>query len=390
MLKLLDEEIFEKLKEVDNTTVIRDTFSNTGIFSPEIFDNKNLSCACGEMQGLFYTGEICPKCNTEVKKEGNGAKISINFKDDPSICLINPAFIRFFQKRNIKLLDYLNPQNIRLDIEGELIEDDDSPSYISFERFYNEFEKVVDEIFEENGLVDEKFKEFVLENKDKFFIRDIYVLPLNLRDAQLNFNGKNSINIDENNSFYIQLASSAKNIKEFHEHLNIRNTIENELYTMQMVYMELNEYIIDSVMGGKSGLFRNNILSNRITFSARAPIILLDDKYKPDQIKISREIFIELYQLKLVNVLSEILESNYLDAWRFLMLNRFDPENENINKSIKRVLEENELTVLLNRNPTLRHNNLILLYVVGVVDAPVIMVSKMILTSVAGDIDGLN
>ena len=388
MIRILKKEDIVGLKHVTSDKIlVNGNFNNEGLFSEEIFGNEKIpSCKCGALRGVFYLGEECPvsTCGTKVSEQYGRYAATISLGEYK---VLQPIIVTFCKQQGVDLKEVFNPQKKIVSLDGE------------YEYSENEFISILDLTRDVDAFITKlqvvkpdispDFIQFLSNNKEDIVTSELYVLPISLREVQLSkASNKMAIHSDPINSYYMQLINIANNIKEFSEEIVDDEVLENELYQIQVVADELSNYIIEDIFSGKEGIFRSDILSNRINFSARAPITLLDDAEYPESVHIPRDMFVEMYKLKLVGMISRKENIIYSDAERYIMMNRFDENNEIINESISQLINEGDLTVLINRNPSLTHNNLLYAKVTKVHKESVIKISKMFLKSIDGDIDG--
>jgi DNA-directed RNA polymerase beta' subunit len=294
-------------------------------------------------------------------------------------------------------MEYLDPENRGIDIDGNVYKKHGRS--FSYKELYNNFEEIMGDILD----CEENLFNLIIENKDKFFVRSIYVLPLEMRYGEIiKTNNSFSIQLDKINSKYLEIINHINNIQELITNIDNENIIEIELYTLQELLcgssqekkvnnpnkyeIGLQNLIIDNIEG-KEGVIRNNILSNRINFSARAPIVLMEDEHHPFDIIVYRNIFLEVFKFEIIAFLSRVLNINFYDAENYYHLHLFDEDDVFINEAIKWRIDQG-CHFLINRNPSLQHNNILYCRVIDVCKDSVIKVNKMILPSMAGDIDG--
>lgn len=81
-------------------------------------------------------------------------------------------------------------------------------------------------------------------------------------------------------------------------------------------------------------------------------------------------------------------ESSYSDLVVYYTLHQNDSEDEFINGVIEDMIANENLVVIINRNPSLRIESLIAVRVNGVTDDMVLKVPTIVLPSLAADADG--
>ena len=285
-------------------------------------------------------------------------------------------------------MDIVNPQNKKVDLDGNIIIDS---SQYSFRDFYENYEETLQRLFEEFNIdSSNEFAVWFLLNPEKLLLTsNVFVLPIRYREIQTGTGTiTNNITLDSLNTYYLSILSHVNNIKELVQTVVTSSNIEVELYELQLSYNELSEFIIKEVIGGKEGLVRDNILSNRIGFSGRAPITLRESHEDIDGVTLPIDMFIEIYYLRILHYMISKLNYTIMNADRYIMLNRFNYEDDIILTAIQHIIENEKPVILINRNPTLRIENFLALNVDSVQSYSTIRIAKQCLQAIAGDIDG--
>lgn len=392
---ILEDEFFANLPEVTTTKILGSSgeFHKNGLFSSTIFGSEIARCLCGRLEGNFFKDTLCDKCNTmATTQQDTGAKMCI--PDNVYIAFINPTIVRIIQyETKINIFELINPQNKKIDMDGHTIVSEDNPKEaISFDMLYNDYENALDLLFKDVSFKNEEFRAFLYANKDLVLNKSIFIIPVRLREAQMHGfkESENShvVTLDGINGFYMSALTHINNIKSFSETIITTSNLEIEVYELQKTMMELSEFIIDEVIGGKKGLLRNNILSNRICFSGRAPITLRESFEDSNCVTLPREMFIEMYILRIINYLVKNHNMTIFSANNHLLYNRFNPDDLLINGAIKFIIDNEEPIVVINRNPTLRVENMTALVVDSVHNYSTIRIAKPVLPPLAADIDG--
>lgn len=396
MMQFISEvEFFKELPEVTSTKILGSggEFHKHGLFSSVIFGSEIARCLCGRLEGNFCKDVLCDKCNTiaTIQKD-SGAKLSI--PEHIKIAYINPTILRIIQyETKINIFELINPQNKKIDMDGHtLISEDNPKEIISFDSFYRNYEDTLDILFSDVTFKNEDFRDFLYSNRDLVLNKNVFVIPVRLREAQMHGfkESENShvVTLDGINGFYMSALTHINNIKSLSETIITQQNLEIEVYELQKAMMELSDFVIDEVIGGKKGLIRNSILSNRICFSGRASITLRESFEDNNCITLPREMFIEMYILRIINFLVKNHNMTIFSANNHLLYNRFNPEDELICSAIKFIIDNEEPIVVVNRNPTLRVENMTALEIDSVHNYPTLRISKQVLPALAADIDG--
>lgn len=367
---------------------------------------EDYACECGQLHGKFYEGSVCSKCGSPVVfiglnvnkygwidlslseynsdgglvKEGNGCHVI--------------EYIPYAQLE--KVIGRDNLRNIihvhnTITITGELDTEElenlrnQSPEtkyyYLGIDDFFKQYNEVLDYYNELRGNKYPELYEF-LKNRDEVFTDKIPVISIILRPAMRTADG---LKLDDINIKYQNILKNLEILKDVDAIKIIRDsTIEQ----IQAEFMLLSEEILEAIKS-KSGIIRNQICGTRINFSARNIISPARAGYKIDEIVLPYLTFLELYKFEIINVLRQTERIGIKLAekeWHKATLS-FD---EKIWKIMKKMIRDNEVGVLLNRNPTISYGSILYLRVIDVKrDYSDITMSlhNNILTCLAGDYD---
>lgn len=397
-MRFVNNDMFKDLKVVTSLNLInakKKIFDSEGIFSPSIFGSQDFSCECGRLKGGWHAEEVCESCGTKpidpkynIYKTGC-LKLPYDLKIfNPVIYMIICKYIPSFELK-------INPQNKHIDINGHFIYNiDDETELVNFLDFSRNYKEVIDKLIpdeveysfedeETNVKIENKInlKQFLLNNEDSVMLSYIPLLPLHLRPSNLT---EKQMQLEPLNKCYIAINTHINSITN---NIDIEDdtAVEKELFEIQKLYMELTDKILDTI-SSKEGLMRDQILSNRICYSGRAVITLKDDN-DPESITIPRIMFTEIYTPKITSLLVNYLNLNYTEAYEYYFLNRFNLDDEWIEKCINDILLTKPI-VLLNRNPTLHLLSIQAFYIKGVTKDNTIKLCKQTLRGLNGDFDG--
>jgi DNA-directed RNA polymerase beta' subunit len=381
------------------------------LFSRTIFgdiDSKEeYSCDCGALQGKFYEGSECQKCNTPVTFVG----LNINKFGwiDLSLSKYNEEGNLIEQGNGCHLIEYIpyaqlekiiGRENLRniiqirntISITGEFVEDEleeirnSDPAckyyYIGIEGFYNKYNEILDYYYELEGGKNKDLYEF-LKNKDEIFTDKIPVISVILRPAMRTADG---LKLDDINIKYQNILKNLEILKDVNTIQIIRDSAIEQI---QAEFMMLSEEILDAIKS-KSGIIRNQICGTRINFSARNIISPAVAGYKIDEIVLPYLTFLELYKFEIINVI-RTTENISLKAAEKIWYNATMKYNERVYLIMKKMISDNEVGVLLNRNPTISYGSILYLRVANIkkdLNDLTMSIHNNILTCLAGDYDG--
>jgi len=437
--EITNPDIFARKSEMvsdDGTMVERKKFSEDGLFSPRIFGEldteDSYSCGCGKFKGKVFEGLTCdnPDCpSPEVKLvEANIDKFG--WIDLKGIYIINYVSYMLLEKvigRDVlhNIMKTPNTITINGDLDLEEISKIQATSdatkyyhigltefknkYLEILRYYfalNYPNLVLDEEFDFRDLnnlsglnLDEKELkriEKVLKVKERkiynflldeshVFTDKIPVISTVLRPAVRTADG---LKMDELNNIYINML---KNVKILNEKVDIIKIIKDStIESLQAQYFHLSEEILDNVKS-KNGLIRNQICGTRINFSARNIISPARSGYKLDEVSLPYLTFLHLYKFEIINIISRVKRIKFVDANEVWFQATLDM-NEEIYMIMKKMIQDEEIGILLNRNPTISYGSILYLKVAGIkhdYEDLTMSVHNSILSLLAGDYDKL-
>lgn len=395
---------------VDGQLLEQKKFNDAGLFSARIFGDidsqEEYSCECGHQHGKFYEGSVCPKCNTEVKYVGLSIEkcgwidLSLNkYNEDGTIQEVGNGthiikYIAYSQLEKIigrdnlkKIINVLNVITVTGDIDTEGLDAIRSQSpeakywHIGIDEFYDKYTEVLNYYY---NLKPEKYTELYkfLQNRDEVFTDKIPVIPIVLRPARRVAGG---MKLDDINLKYQNILKNLGILRDPIIMKIIRDTTVEEI---QAEFMLLSEAILESIKG-KNGIIRNQICGTRINFSARNIISPAKAGYKIDEIVLPYMTFIELYKFEIINTI-KITENKTIKEAEAEWYNATLKYDEKIWKIMKKMVSENEVGVLLNRNPTISYGSILYLRVADVkkdFSDMTMSIHNCILTCLAGDYD---
>jgi len=262
VIKLLDVDKFSShWKEVTSTEIhiSKGTFHPDGLFSEVIFGPIETK----DRQSTFGYIEL----NTKV---------------------IHPALISILKRLNRNILNAINREGrysidaagmLTLDNEGEIhgissvIENMDK---IKFRGGTEQRERLV-----------KKMNEFI--RNGLFFISKYLVMPVTSRDIRVESEGVAAY--DEINDYYLEILRLSLQLKMIPE-----GTIFDILSSnMQQKVQDLYSFI-SSKISKKEGLIRHDILGKRVDFSARAVVVGSGNELKSNEIGISIDTAVKLFE----------------------------------------------------------------------------------------------
>ena len=387
-------------------------FADDSLFSKRIFGDmdslEEYACSCGKMHGKFYEGTTCQKCNTIV--EFVGMNINKYGWIDLSLSKYNDDGVKILEGNGCHLIEYIpyaqlekviGRENLRniihvrntititgdLDLEELDILRSQSPDakywYYGIDGFYENYNEILDYYYNlRDATRYQKLYEY-LKDKDQVFTDKIPVISIILRPAMRTEDG---LKLDDIN---IKYQNILKNLEILQEPSLIKIIRDSTIEQIQAEFMQLSEEILEAIKS-KSGLIRNQICGTRINFSARNIISPAQAGYKIDELVVPYITFLELYKFEIINILKRTDGISLKQAekeWNNATL-KYD---DKVWKIMKKMVNDNEIGVLLNRNPTIAYGSILYLKIADVkrdFDDVTMSLHNSILTCLAGDYDG--
>lgn len=397
MPKLIDiNELCKDLPEVYNAKPLdRKRFSPGGLFSQQIFGPiKNYTCQCGTYYGPSKGIEKCKVCDVEIvhskERRRRFAKIIL------PVPVVNPIFYDLLDnlagnnlKTQLDLLMYNEKSAVYIDKTGEeeiVVAPDDADKYKSPR--YKKFEKT-EGIYELVKHISYNFKDipnwrYVYNNLDKLILREILVLPPDLRPVLKMSLKENKIETDTINSFYGHILTKKVSMRETLLEIFTNKKLYYEyLVPVQKDVIYIYDHIIKK-LSKKEGLIRGNILGKRSDFSGRA-VIVPDPTLVLDECCLPYFAVLELFKIQIAKRLVELEKFKFINN----AIDHIDRCIEVRDTSLIKVCEEivKGEVCLLNRQPSL-HRLGLLGFKIKVTLGDVIRIHPLVCAGYNADFDG--
>lgn len=383
--------------DIDGAEEERKVFADDSLFSRKVFGSMEgtaeYSCECGKYQGRIYEDLSCEECGTIVQKiEASVDKVGwIDLEENYIIKYVAYPFLEKFMGRETILNIITAPNKITIDGDIDMSEIEilrnQAPQnkyyHIGIEEFrekYSEVMKYYLDINDSKGLTIYEF----LQDRDDVFTNKINVLSVVLRPAMRTADG---LKMDQLNNIYINIIKNNNILKSKVELIKIIKDIT--LANLQAQYFQLCDEVMENIKA-KNGLIRNQICGTRINFSARNIISPAKSGYKIDEVVMPYQTFLHLYKYELINILSQIKQISLVQAesvWYQATLEM----DEEVYKIMKKMILEEEVSILLNRNPTIGYGSILYLKIAGIkhsYDDLTLSLHNSLLSLLAGDYDG--
>ncbi|MGD2071991.1 MAG: hypothetical protein PVG65_00670 [Candidatus Thorarchaeota archaeon] len=393
MPKILNYEKFcENLDEVTSIKIMgKKHYHPNGLFSEQIFGPiKNYTCQCGKYYGVSKSGGKCDFCNVDIvnsdERRKRFAKIAL------PIPVINPLFY--------DLLTNIEGKNLQSALD-DLMKQDKSILYLDGANLAVEFSqkqipkgaqtwekteairKLV-EIIATDGAEDGlKEWKMILDNIDNLLIKNVIVLPPDLRPASP-VGGKNKQLMDKINRYYVQILTKKEAMRETIINLH-KDKVLYYTYFKQL-QKDVNELYTEILakMSKKEGLIRGNILGKRIDFSGRA-VIVPDPTLNLTECALPYFMVLEIFKLPVAKKIIEIGKYKLLNK----AIDFVDKCIETKSTVLYRICEDiikNEVCIL-NRQPSL-HRLGMLGFKIKLTISSVIKIHPLVCPPFNADFDG--
>lgn len=398
-------EVFDKVldKRLDSDEwVIKKAFTDNGLFSERIFGRldteEDYSCKCGKYHGKFYLGTHCDECDSVVEDtHANMERIGwIDLQDNFLIKYIGYQFLeKIIGREHLKNIIKL-PNMITIDgsIDDEAIEAkrNEAPEfkyyYYGLIKFKDHYKEILEYHSELNAAKkkkqdDQAIIDFI-SDPDNIFTTKIPVLPLSLRPAMRTADG---LKLDEINIIYTNILKDLQILTNKTNNIELIQELTTE--TLQGSYLQLCKLIVDNIRS-KGGLIRSQICGTRVNFSCRNIISPGKKDVGINEIVVPYLTFLELYKFEIINLIHRLKKISYVDAEKiwFDATLKFNTEVYDI---MQKIIAEQKIGVLLNRNPTIAVGSILYLNIKSVkkdYTDNTISLSNLLDTILGADYDG--
>jgi DNA-directed RNA polymerase beta' subunit len=369
-------------------------FTQNGVFSEKIFGSLSngidYACDCGKYQGAFNLGYKCECCGSKVVFKG--LQLAKEGWIDLRHTIIHPVFYRYLKKiiGGTTLQEILN-YRVKIHVNGTPIEPPMEAPFkgIGMVRFIENMDDVVDFFInrkKDTAKSKKKDWQFFLANADIAFIDKFPIINSRLRPGSV-INGE--FQFDEINNLYNALIRNSNTLESMTE---IEATDANNLpliYKNQMLANEVFDTILET-LSNKEGFIRNSLIGSRLNLSARNVITPLSGKYSMDDCVMPYKTAIELMKPLIIRKLCKIKRITVHQALKVW----FDATlkyNKLVHTIMRDIAKNENVKVLLNRNPTINVGSILLLNIADVkedVTDVTFSISNLVLPCLAADYDG--
>jgi DNA-directed RNA polymerase beta' subunit len=332
-------------------------------------DLREYSCLCGELNSRLNEGDICDTCGTICEEQFGVDLDRYGWIDLEPYFIIQPAAYEMIKKVvGSKTFDRMINYQMNISIEGSIV--DQNTINIKQTPFQNigiiQFKKRFVEIMSYFAKIKPLKADraiLLIKYKNRVFADKIPIFSSLLRPAYAS-GKKKMFSYDKINSHYTSILNNIKLLKNGNsKRLKVGGPLI-VLYSIQTALQNAYHATITTKLSGKHKLIRNNLLSTRVSFSARAIITSLVGKYSGmDHVVMGYRIFIELFTLEILNcMMRNISVDGYFkdmtlyECLQYLKAAKYsDIVDERIYYIIEYLITNHKqgLWVLINRNPTM-------------------------------------
>lgn len=353
----------------DKVGEIKGVRTENGIYSPKygsIWEDEDAfkemySCDCGKKQGVVYLGEKCPYCNSKVVYRDKNVHMTGYLHLD-NYYTIHPTMFKIIGSLiGIKKLKVILYPDWKTEGDGKPIKpviDENSKNInkynnIGMIEFYKRFDEIIDFFYNKKKNKFAEYK-FIKDNRDVIFTKYIPVESILLRPFSLS---DEDYMYDPINRDYTILSSKVYNLNTIFRDIDEENEkiVNKRLYEVQMKIDRI-AMVISQGLNKKHGHIRSNIQGGRYNHSTRGVISPMPDG-KINEIDFPYLGFLEMYRPEIIYTMTELYGITINQAytlWQKAELT-FDKRVYNI---MNYLVENNDLYVLLNRNPTINFGSI--------------------------------
>lgn len=406
-LKLQDfDDLYEKYKDHPATTVLNDSDYNDADYAEKISEivlsRSNevdfiSSCSCGHLNGNFFDGEVCPKCNTPVVNEmlslGGNYPVRVWVRTPSALKykkMLHPMVYLWLEKwtgyggRQTKdrakikayICDILDPSRPLPDfMKGWVTEHQKKTGTPrGFDLLYECFDRFIISMMYEapSNILRKTSANNTLRAlslyKDKLWVSYFPIL-FNSLHAIINNDGsvtdkKRYVDSTIRHVFhaasalsYLEYQTSSKVITEHRCH--------SEIFKIYQSLISYGNDINTKHLNGKTGLPRKHLFGARHHLSVRALISPIASAHHLDSIHLSWETAVNLFRPHLMGRLLDEFNLSPADANKkhHTALQTYDPD---IDMLLNRFIKEspfNGIPILMCRNPSVSYLSVQLMYI---------------------------
>lgn len=327
------------------------------------------SCKCRNYVGKNYRGIVCPKCKTKVEY------IGIDITKTGWIILDHDTIIQSEMYKKIR--SFIGPKSFGQIIKYKNpIERD--PNVNPFDgigliKFKERFSEIMDYYLKKKPAKLDKYL-FIMSQIDLIWVHSIPVFSSKLRPFIIQ---AEDIKYSPEDTLFRKIFSNHELLNSRYElsrrldkveQRNNENSLnrlrrENILYSIQTDLDKLWDYSFDNIKR-KTGVIRSFVLGGRLNYTARN-VIIPSPTLRANEIEIGYITFLTLYKLEIISLLETMYNIPHSEVWGMYdkALINFDERVYNI---MKYMVENRNVCIEINRNPTIDYGSMLVMKVVHV------------------------
>lgn len=315
-------------------------------------------CECGTIKGREFEHEICPVCGKPVEYKDSNINVTgwITLGDNK---VISPYYYKLFSNAIGKVFPDIVHGMFKVDKNGnvsKLTEDDDeitrtSPFFgIGVDEFYDRYEEILT-YYKETKKSKASTFDLLLKQKRNAFISHIPIASTMLRPQSSTQDTLYFNSIDKIINTLYSLSENVKNCIDV-ERDYILWRIQTKVNSMWDKYFE--------TLNSKEGFIRGEIMGGSLNFTSRN-VIVPDPTLKDDGVDLSYHTFLEMYKYKIIYYLMKIEDINLSKAYGIWKAS--SSYNEKVYQVMQLIIKNEDVRVLINRNPTLNYYSMLLMHI---------------------------
>ena len=304
-------------------------------------------CKCGKHIGAQFENEICHECNSPIEFKDVDI-LTTGWLNFYPYKIINPIYYQRLQsalsKKNLE--NIISNENI-ITSSGIIRKHSDSIEVkksmltyhnIGLKEFYDNYEEIMIWYKSKRKLKAELI-DSLIEDKDYVWTSKLPVYSTVLRPQ----------GITAESYYFSPIDKEVHPLTNITINLKKASPIEVPLYLYQ-AQMRANQLwsLNFSLIDGKHGWTRSNVLGGQFNLSGRN-VIVLDPTLKIDEVDMSYKSFIVLYSGQIIKKLMKYHNWTITKAYNYLK-SKF-MYDEYIHKLMNEIIEEFQPKLILNRNP---------------------------------------
>lgn len=316
---------------------------------------ERFRCACGQYVGSQWEGETCPKCGTKIEYK-DVDMLYTGWINLYPYHIINPLhFHRLQSALSKKVLENIIASDNMITSNGvmrrynnviEVKKNQLMYHNIGIDEFYHNFEEIMTYYLSKRKQKADLIERLIKE-KDIVFCSKLPVYSTTLRPTSITMESYYFNSIDRQINPLVNMSINLKTAPP----------IEVPLYLYQCQLRaneiwKLNFQIID----GKHGWIRSNILGGCFNYSARS-VIILDPTLKLDEVDVPYKTFAKAYSGLIVKRL--VRERGWSSTKAFNYIEQNFKFNEDVYHIIEQIVAEEEIPIVINRNPTITYGSIL-------------------------------